>query len=162
MSDQSKTEDSFRTAFPLGAANFAQAWQVPMKAILDDEAELFDESRKLTAAWMKRRQEAMETGMQALRAMMGCRDPATMTAICSEWLKGSMERLMTDIDDARNGSARLAEIGQRSMMAVLRHRADAGAAEGSKPTAPSRGSERAKGASRSEFAADTRERPAAE
>jgi hypothetical protein len=127
MSEQSKTEGGFRMSLPFSTPNFAEAWQAPMKALLAEQAELLDEGRKMTAAWMKRRQEAMETGMQAFGAIASCKDPGTMAAICSEWFKGSMERLTADMNDARNEGARLAEIGQRSMMALFARGADGAA-----------------------------------
>lgn len=162
MTDQSKTEDSFWMALPFSTPNFAEAWQMPVKVFLEGQTKLLDESRKVTATWMKRRQEAMETGMQAFGAIAGCRDSGAMAAICGEWFKGSMDRLMADMNDARDEGARLAEIGQRSVMALFRRGADAAATDKPKPPAPSREPERAKRSSGSESASETRERSAAE
>jgi hypothetical protein len=162
MSDQSKTEGSFRITLPFSAPNFAEAWQMPMKVLLEEQAELLDEGRKMTAAWMRRRQEAMETGMQAFGAIAGCRDPSAMAAICSEWFKGSMDRLMADMNDVRDEGVRLAEIGQRSAMALFRQGAEAAATAQLKPAAPRRESGRAKGNPGSEPTVEAHQRSAAE
>jgi hypothetical protein len=116
----------------------------------------------MTAEWMKRRQEAMETGMQAFGAIASCKDPGTMAAICSEWFKGSMERLTADMNDARNEGARLAEIGQRSMMALFARGTDGAAKDTPFASAPSPEPERVKRSSRCEVASESRERSAAE
>jgi hypothetical protein len=161
MSDQSKSENSFWMTLPVIPPNFADLWQMPMTVFLEEQTELLDESRKMAAAWMKRRQEAMETGMQTFAAILGCRDPGAMAAICSEWVAGSMSRLMADINDARDQGIRLAEIGQKSAAALSRQRANMAAA--SKPAStPGRERVRVKGASQGEAAAEAREHSAAE
>jgi Phasin protein len=162
MSEQSKTEQSFLTTSLLSAPILAEAWQMPMKVLLEEQAALLDEGRKTSAAWMKRRQEATEAGLQAFGALAGCRDPGAAAAICSEWLKGSMDRLMADMNDARDEAARLAEIGQRSAMALFRQGVDSVAADKLGPSAPNREPERAKRPSRSESGRETGERSAAE
>jgi Phasin protein len=162
MSEQPKTEQSYPMTSPFGAPIFAEAWQMPMKVLLEEQAELLDESRKMSAAWMKRRQEATEAGLQAFGALAGCRDPGTVAAICSEWFKGSMDRLMADMNDARAEGARLAEIGQRSALALFRQGVDTVAADKLVPSAPNREPERAKRPSRSESGRETGERSAAE
>lgn len=153
---------SLRMALPFCTPNFAEAWQAPMKVLLAEQAELLDESRKMAAAWMKRRQEAMETGMQAFGAIAACRDPGTMAAICSEWFKGSMERLTTDMNDARDEGVRLAEIGQRSVMVLFRQGADGAVTDKPNASARSPEPERVKRSLRHESASETRERSAAE
>lgn len=151
MSDQSKAENNFRIALPFIPPNFVKAWQGPMKALLEEQAELLDESRKMTATWLKRREEAMAAGMQACSAIAACRDPGMMTAILSEWLTDSVNRVMADMNEARDEGVRLAEIGQKLLAALFAQSAHVAATE-----------QRAKDTSRREPADATHQRTAAE
>ena len=60
MSDQSNVEKGFGTAWPFVLPNVAETFQFQMRAWLQEQAELLDETQKIMAAWTKRRQEAME------------------------------------------------------------------------------------------------------
>lgn len=52
-------------------------------------------------SWVERRQEAAETGMQALREMSasGPTDPVTAMAVMADWQRGSVARMTADLHD---------------------------------------------------------------
>lgn len=54
--------------------------------------------------WMKRRQEALETGLDALKRMSACKTPVEAALICSEWMSGSMTRILADLEDAQKAT----------------------------------------------------------
>jgi hypothetical protein len=78
-------------------------------------------------AWTKRRQEAMEASSRTFHAICGCKDAGAMTIAYAEWLTNSMNRIFADVNDARDEALRLAEIGRKSVAALLRPIADAAA-----------------------------------
>lgn len=57
--------------------------------------------------WMIRRQEALETGLDALKRMSACKTPVEMAVIYSEWLSGSMTRVLADFEEAQKASLSL-------------------------------------------------------
>lgn len=152
MSDQPKVENSWM-ATPFNQQKFSEAWQMPMKVFLEERTQMLEESRKITAAWVKRRQEALETGMQAFGAMATCRDPGALASIYSGWFKGSMDRLTADMNDIRDGCARLAEIRQKSMSTLLRQNEEIRVGK-SEPSASGREPERTSDATRGRSAAE--------
>jgi len=60
-----------------------------------------------TPNWMTRRQEALETGLDALKRMSACKTPVEAAVIYSEWLSGSMTRIMADLEDVQKASLSL-------------------------------------------------------
>lgn len=60
-----------------------------------------------TPNWMTRRQEALETGLDALKRMAACKTPVEAAVIYSEWLSGSMTRVMADFEDVQKASQAL-------------------------------------------------------
>jgi hypothetical protein len=72
MSDQSNVEEGFSKAWPFVLPNVAETVQFQMRALLQEQAELLDETRKIMAAWTKRRQEAMEASFRTFHAISGC------------------------------------------------------------------------------------------
>lgn len=54
--------------------------------------------------WMTRRQEALETGLDALKRMSACKTPIEAAVICSEWMTGSMTRILADMEDAQKAT----------------------------------------------------------
>jgi hypothetical protein len=61
----------------------------------------------LHTSWMARRQEAFETGMEALRRMSACKTPVEMAVIYGEWLSGSMTRILADLEEGQKASLAL-------------------------------------------------------
>ena len=61
------------------------------------------------AAWMARRQQALETGIDALKRMSACKTPVEMALIYSEWLSGSMTRILADFEDGQAHAVKMAE-----------------------------------------------------
>lgn len=140
MSDQTKVEGSWM-AIPIDIQKYSEAWQMPMKVFQEERTQMLEEGRKLTAAWVKRRQEAWETGLRAFGAMATCRDPGALASIYSGWFKGSMDRLTADMNDIRDGCTRLAEIRHKSMSTLLRQNEEITAGK-SEPSASGREPER--------------------
>jgi hypothetical protein len=127
MSDQSNVEKGFGTAWPFVLPNVAETFQFQMRALLQEQAELLDQTQKIMAAWTKRRQEAIEANSRTFQAICGCKDAGAMTTAYREWLANSMNRTFADLNDARDEALRLAEIGQKSVAALFRPIADAAA-----------------------------------
>jgi hypothetical protein len=99
------------------------------------QVELFEGTNALFTAWMKRRQEAVETGLAALQRMSASQDPALAARICADWMGGSLNRMLADFTDARDHSVRLLEFGQKTMQTVLHTQAETVAGEVAKAAA---------------------------
>jgi hypothetical protein len=54
MSDQSNVEKGIGTAWPFVLPNVAETFQLEMRALLQEQAELLDQTQKIMAAWTKR------------------------------------------------------------------------------------------------------------
>ena len=119
MSDQSNVEKGFGTAWPFVLPNVAETFQFQMRAWLQEQAELLDETQKIMAAWTKRRQEAVEASSRTFQAICGCKDAGAMTTAYAEWLTNSMNWIFGDVNDARDEALRLAEIGRKSVAVVF-------------------------------------------
>lgn len=110
---------------PNQEARTAVTWMMPAAAAVDprqtlpQQTAIVDEMNALMSGWMKRRQEALHTGLQALQTMATSRDPATAAKVCAEWMTGSLERIAADVRDVRDHSNRMAELGQQAMQTVL-------------------------------------------
>lgn len=79
------------------------------KMALHQQQELLQDSQQRMVAWTKRRQQALETGLDALSRMSSCKSPIEMMAICTEWMSGSFSRVLADVEDAQTHAARMAE-----------------------------------------------------
>lgn len=62
---------------------------------------------QLHTSWLTRRQEAFETGIDALRRMSACKTPVEMAVIYGEWLSGSMTRVLADLEEGQKASLAL-------------------------------------------------------
>jgi hypothetical protein len=140
MTEQSKVETGFGMVLPVASP------------------ELFNETQNAMAAWMKRRQEAMEVGVRSFQAMCACKDPASFAAAYGEWFTTSLNLITAEMNDAREEALRLAEIGQKSMTASFRN-APMPATAAASPTASGKETGRTKTGARNE---PSRERSAAE
>ncbi len=119
MSDQPKAGKTAGTPWPFVSGDVASTMQVQMQALLAEQAQFLDETQKIMAAWTKRRQEAMDANFRTFKAMGCCTDPAAMSAAYGDWLANSMNRIFADMDEARQEALKLAEMGQKSMTALL-------------------------------------------
>jgi hypothetical protein len=164
MSDQSNVEKGFGTAWPFVLPKLAETFQFQMRALLQEQAELLDETQKIMAAWTKRRQEAMEASFRTFQALSGCKDAGAMTTAYREWLTNSMNRIFADVNATRDEALRLAEIGQKSVAALFRPTADAAASTKTTVSSTAAGTEarRTKAAPPINEAHEARERMAAE
>jgi hypothetical protein len=99
------------------------------------QVELFEGTNALVTAWMKRRQEAVETGLAALQKMSAAQDPALAARICADWMGGSLNRLLADFSDARDHGMRLVEYSQKTMQTALHTQAATVAGEAPKTAA---------------------------
>ncbi|NLS20429.1 hypothetical protein HGP16_28275 [Rhizobium sp. P40RR-XXII] len=119
MTDLLKTENS---AVPLPASiigSVVEAWQMPTKILSEEHAELLEEGWTITTTWMKRRQATIDAAMKAADVILHSRNPVVITTAYSDWLTGSVDRLMANLNDACDHSVRLAQIGQESAMAFF-------------------------------------------
>ena len=57
--------------------------------------------------WMTRRQEALETGLDGRLAGGHALQGIEAAVICSEWMSGSMTRIMADMADAQKATQSL-------------------------------------------------------
>ena len=161
MSDQSNVEKGFGAAWPFVLPNVAETFQFQMRAWLQEQAELLDETQQIMAAWTKRRQEAMEASFRTFQAISGCKDAAEMTTAYREWLTSSMNRIFADVHVARDEALRLAEIGQKSVAVLFRLTADAAASTKNTVSSTAAGME-ARGTKGAPTTNEARERRAAE
>ena len=99
------------------------------------QVELFEGTNALITAWMKRRQEAVETGLAALQKMSAAQDPALAARICADWMGGSLNRMLADLSDARDHSVRMVEFGQKTVQTALQAQAETVAGEAAKAAA---------------------------
>jgi hypothetical protein len=99
------------------------------------QVELFEGTNALITAWMKRRQEAVETGLAALQKMSAAQDPALAARICADWMGGSLNRMLADFTAARDHGVRMVELGQKTMQTVLQAQAETVAGEVAKAAA---------------------------
>jgi hypothetical protein len=83
------------------------------------QVELFEGTNALITAWMKRRQEAVETGLAALQKISAAQDPALAARIYADWMGGSLNRMLADLTDARDHSVRMVEYGQKTVQTVM-------------------------------------------
>jgi hypothetical protein len=164
MSDQSNVGKGFGTAWPFVLPNMTATFQFQVRALLQEQAELLDETQKIMAAWTKRRQEAIEASFRTFQAISGCKDAGAMADAYREWLTNSMNRILVDVNDARDEALRLAGIGQRSVAALFRSTADAAASTKNTVSSTAAGMEarRTKGAPPTNAGHEARERTAAE
>jgi|GEM_PF-3951144 len=79
------------------------------------------DSPNITSAWMTRRQEALETGFDALKRMSACKTPVEAAVIYSEWLSGSMTRVFADMEDVQKASRALLASSPRPKVAEPPH-----------------------------------------
>jgi hypothetical protein len=100
------------------------------------QAELFEGMNALASAWMKRRQEALETGLEALQKMAACQDPAAAMRLYADWMAGSLSRIVADANDMREHTLKMMDVGQKTLsaqaattMAAVGEQARAGAAQ---------------------------------
>ena len=89
------------------------------KMALQQQQELLQDAQERMAAWAKRRQAALETGIDALTRMSACKTPIEMAAIYGEWMSGSITRILADFDDAQAHTAKMAEHVQKASRTLL-------------------------------------------
>jgi len=85
----------------------------------EQQHELFESAQQRMTAWMNRRQEALETGLDALKRMSACKTPVEMAVIYGEWLSGSMTRVLADVEDGQAHAVKMAEHLQQASRSVL-------------------------------------------
>ncbi|MDK4718819.1 hypothetical protein PH552_05605 [Rhizobium sp. CNPSo 3968] len=124
MTDLLKTENGAVTLPPSTIGSFVEAWQTPMKILLEEQAELLEEGWTVSTTWMKRRQATIDAAIKTTDIIFHSRNPVVIIAACSDWLTGNMDRLMVDMNDACDQSLRLAQIGRKSAMAFFSQKGD--------------------------------------
>jgi hypothetical protein len=118
MSEPTKTDWTKTIAWQAGAPSQANALQC-QKLVLEQQRELFDQVQQRMAAWTKRRQEALQTGLDALQRMSACKDPVSAATICGEWVSGSFSRIVEDMNDARDHALKMTEQFQKATQALF-------------------------------------------
>ena len=86
---------------------------------LEQQQELLQSAQQRMTAWMGRRQEALETGMDAIKRMSACKTPIEMAVIYGEWLSGSVTRVLADLEDGREHAVKMAEQFQKASRSLL-------------------------------------------
>lgn len=85
---------------------------------MPQQVRILEHMNSLMAGWMKRRQEALTTGLQAAQQMAACQDPATAAKVYADWMGGSLNRIMADISDTREHADKMAELSRDALQAV--------------------------------------------
>jgi hypothetical protein len=112
----------------------ALALRVQIASLLQEQAELLDEARQRMEAWTRRRRDAMQASR---RTLCGRAEAEALAASYGDWLAASMDRVLSDMADARNQALRSAETMQRSLGSRV------AAPVGAPPGAPADASHRA-------------------
>jgi hypothetical protein len=116
--DDSPNIDRTRTiAWQAGAssAHLAEC----QKMALQQQHDLVQDAQQRMTVWIRRRQVALETGIDALTRMSACKTPVEMTTICGEWVSGSITRILADLDDAQAHTVRMAQYFQKASNALF-------------------------------------------
>ncbi|HZQ00096.1 MAG TPA: hypothetical protein VFB13_11190 [Reyranella sp.] len=129
----SPTIDWTKTIVWQASASAAQLAEC-QKLALQQQQELLQDSQQRMASWTKRRQQALETGLEALSRMAACKTPVEMATIYGEWMSGSITRVLDDLDEAQAQAVKLTERLQQASKTLF----DAQQAAASKvePTLP--------------------------
>ncbi|MBN9091426.1 MAG: hypothetical protein J0J01_31290 [Reyranella sp.] len=85
---------------------------------MPQHVQMLEHMNSLVAAWMKRRQEALTTGLEAAQKMAACQDPATAAKVYADWMGGSLNRIMADINDTREHADKMAELSRTALQAM--------------------------------------------
>jgi hypothetical protein len=85
---------------------------------MPQHVQMLEHMNSLVTAWMKRRQEALTTGLEAAQKMAACQDPATAAKVYADWMGGSLNRIMADINDTREHADKMAELSRTALQAV--------------------------------------------
>jgi hypothetical protein len=110
MSDQAATgkKDGLIEFSP--SPQKAEALFIHLQAMLQEQAELLDETKKVMAAWMKRRQGTVEANFRISQEMDDYEDPAALGAAYGDWLTRSMNRILAELETPRAEALNLAEM----------------------------------------------------
>ena len=91
------------------------------KMALHQQQELLQDSQQRMVAWTKRRQQALETGLDALSRMSSCKSPIEMMAICSDWMSGSFGRVLADLEEAQAHAVKMTGQLQHASKTLFEH-----------------------------------------
>jgi len=98
--------------------------------------ELLQGAQQRMSAWMGRRQEALETGLDAFKRMSACKTPIEIAVIYGEWLSGSMTRILADLEDGQAHAIKMVEHAHKASKTMFAP-PEVAAAESSQPAVPS-------------------------
>jgi hypothetical protein len=118
MGDSQNTDWTRTIAWQAGGSPPAQLAEM-QKIALQQQQELLEDTQQRMAAWTRRRQVALETGIEALQRMSACNTPVAMAAICGEWVSGSITRILADLDDAQAHALKMADHFQKASKALF-------------------------------------------
>lgn len=85
---------------------------------MPQHVQMLEHMNVLVAGWMKRRQEALTTGLEAAQKMAACQDPAAAAKVYADWMGGSLNRIMADINDTREHADKMAELSRTALQAI--------------------------------------------
>src|SRR5215218_6823713 len=83
-------------------------------ALQQQQHELLQGAQQRMTTWMGRRQEALETGLDALKRMSACKTPIEVAVIYGEWLSGSVTRVLADLEDGQAHTVKMTEHVQKA------------------------------------------------
>jgi hypothetical protein len=117
MTQQTKSDTDNVPTWPFAFPNMPDLWRVQSPPWFEGQAEQLEEIRGMVAAWAKRRQDGVAAYVKLIQDLGSCRDFGAVTTAYGEWWDGAMKRVTADLNDARDETLRLAEIGQKSATA---------------------------------------------
>ena len=85
---------------------------------MPQQFQMIEHMNSLMTGWMKRRQEALTSGLQAAQQIVACQDPATAARIYADWMGGSLSRIMADVNDAREHADKMAKLARGAVQTV--------------------------------------------
>jgi len=76
---------------------------------MEAQAALFNHIDTLARRWLERRREALDATRESVEEMRRCRDLAEFFRIQQAWLRGSMQRLGSDLSEFTSGALNLSQ-----------------------------------------------------
>ena len=99
--DQAQTDITDLARQTQALFNLNGAAMPRVETVMKVQEGMLEQAETFTRHWIERRQEAVETGLEALNKISptGKPDPATAMRAIVDWQRGSVERLNADLQD---------------------------------------------------------------
>lgn len=124
MRPSKPTQPIAATSPSVDALSIPGVLTVQLEAWLKDQVELMEGMEGTLQAWLKRRREASESTLRAVRQLSGCTDMNAAATIYQEWVTGNVDRLLADVAATRQQTMRVMGRAATARAAANGHHAD--------------------------------------